>query len=90
MKIFLKLKHWQLFLVWILSQFLFIATLHTDFWLITFEFYAFTAVGWIYSIGKVTSKLNSDNKSKNYKEELLMILYLISGIPFAWTFRDFF
>ena len=84
MKLFLKFKHWQLFLIWILSGILFVATINTSIWILTFAIYDFIMVGWIYSIGKETNRLNGKNKIENYNEDLWFFLFLISLVPFAY------
>ncbi|HBZ68109.1 MAG TPA: hypothetical protein DEO70_14845 [Bacteroidales bacterium] len=88
MKIFLKLKHWQLFLIWIFAEIIFIATSSTPIWILTTGLFGFTIIGWIYSIGKVINNLNGKNRIENYKEDLWFILYLISVIPFGFFFRN--
>jgi uncharacterized membrane protein len=89
MKIFLKFKHWQLFLIWIFAEILFIATSSTSIWILTTGLFGFAIIGWIYSIGKVINNLNEKNRIENYKEDLWFILYLISVIPFGFLFRTF-
>ena len=84
MTIFLKLKHWQIFLIWIISGVLFAATLFTQIWILTLAIYAFGFVGWIYSVGKVTNDLNKKNKIENYHEDLWFILFLFSVLPFGY------
>ncbi|HBZ66490.1 MAG TPA: hypothetical protein DEO70_06605 [Bacteroidales bacterium] len=88
MKIFLKFKHWQLFLIWIFAEIIFITTSNTPIWFLTTGLFGFTMIGWIYSIGKVINNLNEKNRIENYKEDLWFILYLVSMIPFGFTFRN--
>jgi len=83
MRVFLILKHWQIFLLWFLSQILFRATIHTSYWLLSTIIYGFIMVGWFYSIGKVINKINK-NKIENYHEDLWFILVMISLIPLAY------
>lgn len=89
MKIFLKFKHWQLFLIWIFTEIIFITTLNTPIWILTTGIFGFTITGWIYSIGKVMNNLNEKYRIENYKEDLWFILYLVSIIPFGYNFRNF-
>lgn len=84
MVIFLRFKHWQLFLIWILSAILFITTSESNWWILTFALYDFLLVGWIYSIGKITNRLNGKYKIENYHEDLWFILCLISFIPYGY------
>ncbi len=84
MKIFLKFKHWQIFLIWIITGVLFAITIFTHIWFITLAIYAFLLVGWIYSVGKVTNELNEKNRIENYHEDLWFILFLISVFPFGY------
>ena len=89
MKIFLKFKPWQLFTIWIITSIIFFITMRTMFWWITFELYAFSIVGWMYSIGKYFNKLNDKKAIVNYGEDIWFILYLICGIPFGYYFANF-
>lgn len=84
MEFFLRIKHWQLFLIWILSSTLFAATINTPIWILTFSIYYFVLIGWIHSIGKVSNKLNGKYRIENYKEDLWFILSLISVLPFGY------
>jgi hypothetical protein len=88
MKIFLKLKHWQIFLIWILSEILFISTIKSSLWIITIEIFGFVMIGWMYSIGKVINNLNTKNKIVNYRENLWASLYMISLIPFGYFYKN--
>ena len=56
MKIFLKLKHWQMFLVWIFGSIQMQVFIKTDIWYISSIIYFVLIFGWIYSIGKVLNK----------------------------------
>lgn len=87
MKIFLKIKHWQLFIIWILGAILFGSTLETPFWILTFEFYVFLIIGWIYSINKVIKGF-STKKNKFDILDFLFIIYMISIIPFGYMFKN--
>lgn len=87
MRIFLKLKHWQLFIIWILAEIIFLATSNTPIWILTIELFGFTIIGWMYSIGKVINGLNDKNKIQNYREDFWFFLYLISAIPFGYKFK---
>jgi len=84
MKVFLTLKHWQLFLILYITAILFAVTIDSSYWILTFLLYDFTLVGWIYSIGKIANNMNSKNKIENYHENLWFILFYISFIPFGY------
>lgn len=84
MRLFCRFKHWQLFLIWIISGTLFIATIETPFWVLTLALYDFVLVGWIYSIGKVTNKLNGKYRIENYHEDLWFVLFFISIITLGY------
>ncbi|MGE5394779.1 MAG: hypothetical protein ACM3P1_08540 [Candidatus Saccharibacteria bacterium] len=84
MKLFLRLKHWQLFIIWILSAILSITTSESNWWIFTFAIYDFFLIGWIYSIGKVTNKLNGKCRIENYHEDLWFIICFISIIPYGY------
>ena len=80
MKIFLKLKRWQLLLVYLLSTIIYTETRNTSYWILTLLFTDLIIFGWIYSIGKITNKINKNNKITNYHEDLwfaFSILYII-------------
>ena len=85
MNIFLKLKHWQVFLIWILGVIQFAVFMKTDFWVVSFGIYFGLLFGWIYSIGKV---LNENNVELTKKLNIWAILYLISAIPFGIRFHN--
>lgn len=84
MRVFLKFKHWQFFLIWFFLGILFAATSDSSFWFLTFAVYDFVFVGWLYSIGKVTNAINGENQIINYREDSWAILYYISLIPFGY------
>jgi hypothetical protein len=84
MKVFLILKHWQLFLIFYITAILFAVTIDSSFWILTLLLYDFTLVGWIYSIGKIANNINSKNKIENYHENFWFFLFYISFIPFGY------
>ena len=83
MRVFLILKHWQIFLLWFLSQILFQTTINTSYWLLSIIIYGLIMVGWFYSIGKVINIINK-NKIENYHEDLWFILSLIFLVPLGY------
>lgn len=83
MKIFLILKHWQVFLIWIVGIFQMVFFIKTDLWFLSFVLYAGLFLVWIYSIGNILNK----NKKLNKEMNILWILYLLSLIPYAFNFR---
>jgi len=87
MKVFLKLKHWQIFLTWIITSILYVSTIFTHIWFITVAVYAFAFIGYIYSTGKVINELNAENKIEDYHEDLWFILSLIMVLPFVYFFH---
>jgi len=84
MKIFLKLKHWQIFLIWILGIIQLVVFMDTGFWFVSFGIYFCLLFGWIYSIGKV---LNENNVELIKKLNIWSIIYLISIIPMGFRFH---
>ena len=84
MRVFLKFKHWQLFIILVSLGILSAVTSDSSFWFLTFALYDFALVGWIYSIGKVTNAINGENQIINYREDLWAILFYISLIPFGY------
>jgi hypothetical protein len=89
MKLFLQLKHWQLFLIWFLAEIIFFATQKTAIWILTFLLFEFTIIGWIYAIGKVVNNLNETNKVENYREDWWFVIYIITIMPFGYYTRSF-
>ena len=85
MIIFLKIKHWQMFVVWLFGSIQMQMFMKTDFWFISFAIYVGLIFGWIYSIGKV---LNEDNSELIKKLNIWSVAYLIAMIPFAINFHD--
>jgi hypothetical protein len=88
MKIFLKFKHWQLFLIWIFTEIVFITTVNTPIWILTTGLFGFAFIGWIYSIGKVINNLNEKNRINNYKEDFWFTLFFVSVIPYGYFYRN--
>ena len=86
MKFLLKLKHWQIFIIWILLAVIFTWSSNSSIWIITFLIYMISLIGWIYSIGKITNSLNEKYKLINQKEDLWFILYLITTLPFGYFY----
>jgi hypothetical protein len=85
MNILLKLKHWQIFLIWILGAIQLAIFMKSDFWFISFAIYFGLFFLWIYSIGKI---LNKNNPELIKRMNIWWILYALSIIPFALDFRD--
>ena len=80
MKLFLKLKHWQFFLIWIAGAILTEVTRATTFWFLSSLITVCLIFGWIYSMGRV---LNLKNKQVIKRLNIWSIVYLISVIPLA-------
>lgn len=70
MKTLLTLKHWQIFSLWLLSGIIFQKTIHTHYWFISTIIYGLIMIGWIYSIGKVLSKIDKRNNNKKQHEDI--------------------
>ncbi len=87
MPIFLKLKHWQIFLIWILGVIQMVVFMNTEFWFVGLGIYFGLLFGWIYSIGKV---LNENNAEIIKKLNVWSIIYLISIIPMGIRFHNIF
>lgn len=80
MNIFLKLKHWQIFFIWIFGVIQLVVFMNTDFWFLGLGIYFGLLFGWIYSIGRV---LNENNTEIIKKLNIWSIIYLISFIPWG-------
>lgn len=85
--LFLKLKHWQLFLIWIAGSIQIQVFMKTYFWILSFLFYYSIIFGWIYSIGKI---LNNKNTLTIKKLNIWSLVHFLSMIPFAFNFRNFY
>lgn len=85
MYIFLKLKHWQLFILWILGAIQLVLFMNTEFWFVGLGIYFGLFFGWVYSIGNV---LNKTNVEITKKLNVWSILYLISIIPMGIHFHN--
>ncbi len=88
MEIFLKLKHWQIFLIWIFGAFQLPVFMKTDFWFISFGLYLFIILGWIYSIGKFLNRKNEKTEKITSRIETWLIIYILSVIPYGIHFRN--
>ncbi|UKM63470.1 hypothetical protein GSB9_00012 [Flavobacteriaceae bacterium GSB9] len=84
MNIFLKLKHWQIFLIWILGTIQMFVFVKSDFWFLSFGLYIGIILIWIYSIGNVLN----ENADLQKRINLWWILYILSLIPQALNFRN--
>ncbi|MBM3436830.1 MAG: hypothetical protein FJY07_11510 [Bacteroidetes bacterium] len=85
MKIFLRLKHWQIFLTWILGTIQLMFLLNSDFWIMSFILYFGLIFGWIYSIGKV---LNINDSGTTKILNIWSIICLISAILYGIKFHE--
>jgi len=85
MEIFLKLKHWQVFLIWVLGAIQLSIFMKSNFWFISFAIHFGLVFLWIYSIGKI---LNRDNPELIKQMNIWWILYMLSLIPFVHNFRN--
>ncbi len=85
MKIFLKLKHWKMFLIWILGSIQMQIFMKSDIWIISFIIYFGLIFGWMYSIGKV---LNEKNAEILKMLNIWSVIYIISMIPFVINFHN--
>ncbi len=84
MYIFLKLKHWQIFLIWIVGTIQMFVFIKSDLWFLSFGLYIGVLLMWIYSIGNVLNKNSDLQKRMN----LWWIIYVLSLIPYAINFRS--
>lgn len=80
MKIFLKLKHWQIFLIWIFGAVQLQIFIRTNYWFISYIIYIALFFGWIFSIGYV---LNENKTELRRKLKVWGIISLLSTIPFG-------
>jgi len=86
MNILLKLKSWQIFLIWIFGAIQMQIFMNTDFWYISMGIYLGLIFGWIYSIGRV---LNRHIAKQIKKLNIWSIIYLVSMMPMVIRFHDF-
>jgi len=78
MKIFLKLKHWQIFVLWLFSSILMNYLKYNKFWFIPAIVFFVFYFGWIYSIGKI---INSKNIVISNKLNIWALIYVLTIIP---------
>lgn len=84
MSLFLKFKHWQIFLIWMFAAIQMSFFIKTDFWFISFSLYIALTSGWIYSIGKILNK----NEELNRKVKIWWIVFFISAFPFGLDLHE--
>ena len=83
MEIFLKLKHWQLFVIWILGTIQAAFLMQTFLWPFSFAIYFLLVFGWVYSIGKF---LNKNNVAVLKKLNIWSVILIIAFIPYGiWS-----
>ncbi len=87
MNLFIKLKHWQLFVVWIVALVQMVIFIKSDFWILSFGFYVFSLLGWYYSIGKF---LNKDYPEQIHKLKWWTLICFVSFIPIGLYIHDFY
>lgn len=85
----MTLRHWQIFLLWVLSEIIFQNTIDTPYWLISTSIYGFIMIGWIYSIGKVLNKIDERNNNQKYHEDLWFGLAISLFLLLAYFSRSF-
>lgn len=85
MEIFLKLKHWQLFLIWLLGGIQLLFFIKSPFGYISIAIYFGLFYFWIYSIGKILNKNNSETiKQMN----IWWIIFAFSFVPIIIDYRN--
>jgi hypothetical protein len=83
MKIFLTLKHWQLFLIWILSTVACLILDETPLSIFATIIYFSLLTTWVFSIGKIINdKPTNRNKVENYNENTWVLCYLLTVVIF--------
>jgi hypothetical protein len=88
MKIFLTLKHWQLFLIWVLSAITCSVLDETPIFIYASIIYLSLLTTWVFSIGKIiNSKPTNMNKVKNYRENTWYFCYLLTIVIFFVLWR---
>ncbi len=87
MKHILKLKHWKIFIVWILGTIQMKLFIETELWFISFYIYYGLFILWIYSIGEF---FNKDNPKLLNKIKLLSITTLLLQIGNGLKLKHFF
>lgn len=81
MSIFLRLKHWQVFLLWMAGLIFFQLLKSTPFEFLGFALYACLLIGWIFSIGKILNGKLSQPVEK-YNENTWLTVYVVSVMAF--------
>ena len=90
MKLFTKLKHWQIFFIWIILAVIVFSTMHSKLYILTLLIYLISFTGWIFLIGKFYNRINKKHKVENYKENFWFVLWNISLIPYSFYVFDFY
>ena len=81
MSIFLRLKHWQVFSIWIAGLIFFKLLKSTSLEFLGFTLYTCLLISWIFSIGKILNE-RSARPIENYRENVWVIIYGISIMVF--------
>lgn len=87
MEIFLKLKHWQIFLIWLLGGIQLILLIKSPLSHISIAIYFGLFYFWIYSIGKI---LNKNNSEFIKRMNIWWVLFSFSFIPVIINYRNHF
>lgn len=90
MKHFAKLKHWQIFFIWIVLAIVFFLTMRSRLFHLTFMIYMISLIGWIFLVGKFYNRINKKNKVENYKENFWFILWIVSAALYSFEMYAFF
>ena len=90
MKLFAKLKHWQIFLIWIVLVIVFSLTTRSRLFHLTFMIYIISLIGWIFLVGKFYNRINKKNKVENYKENFWFVLWIVSAVLYSFEMYAFF
>lgn len=83
MKIFLTLKHWQLFLIWISSAVVCSILDETPVFIFALIIYLSLLTTWVFSIGKIINEKPTNKiKVENYQEKTWFLCYLLAIVIF--------
>jgi hypothetical protein len=86
MKVYFKLKHWQLFIIWILGAIFCVLTENTPYWFLAQMFFTILLIGWIYSISKINQVIRARSR-KIELVDILFLLLLIASLPYISQMR---
>jgi len=85
---FARLKHWQIFLIWITLLILLMRSLDEIYIYLFFELSMLSIFSWVLLIGKFYNSKNRNIKIVNYRENFWFIVLTILLIPHAYLLSN--